>query len=46
MTALLGHLEASGNALLDVRTRLPSLEDVFVELTGLPWTAQEQEAGP
>ena len=45
MTALLRHLEGAGNALMDVQTRRPSLEDVFVELTGRPWTAQEQEAG-
>jgi ABC-type multidrug transport system ATPase subunit len=46
MTALLRHLEGAGNALLDVQTRPPSLEDVFIELTGRPWSADPGEAGP
>jgi len=43
MTALMAQLAAAGNTLVDVQTRLPSLEDVFVELTGRPWSAPEPE---
>jgi ABC-2 type transport system ATP-binding protein len=46
MTALMRHLDASANTLENIRTRLPSLEDVFVELTGRPWTQEAGEEAP
>ncbi|HXQ80603.1 MAG TPA: ABC transporter ATP-binding protein [Opitutaceae bacterium] len=37
VTALMSQLELEENALLDLQVRGPSLEDVFLELTGRPW---------
>jgi ABC-2 type transport system ATP-binding protein len=36
-----GHLEAQGNELLDLEIHPPSLEDVFLELTGRAWPAEK-----
>jgi ABC-2 type transport system ATP-binding protein len=43
LTALVKKLEADANPLLDIQVHRPSLEDVFVELTGRPWTDAEPE---
>jgi ABC-2 type transport system ATP-binding protein len=43
ITALTKKLEADANLLLDIQVHRPSLEDVFVELTGRPWTDAEPE---
>ena len=45
ISALVQGLEKSGNEMLDLQIHRPSLEDVFLELTGQPWgdaTAEEQ----
>jgi len=39
--ALVKHLEATGNRLLDLQVLRPSLEDVFIELTGRAWSDPE-----
>jgi ABC-2 type transport system ATP-binding protein len=39
-------LEASKNDLLDLRIHRPSLEDVFIELTGRVWSAVPEEEEP
>jgi hypothetical protein len=36
-------LESQGNELLDLQIHRPSLEDVFIELTGRPWTPPGRE---
>jgi len=36
--ALMKRLDADGNALLDIQIKRPSLEDVFIELTGRAWS--------
>jgi ABC-2 type transport system ATP-binding protein len=43
LTALMKRLEADRNRLLDIQVHRPSLEDVFVELTGRPWTDSRRE---
>jgi ABC-2 type transport system ATP-binding protein len=43
ITALTKKLEADANLLLDLQVHRPSLEDVFVELTGRPWADAEPE---
>jgi ABC-2 type transport system ATP-binding protein len=45
VTALMRLLEQDANPLRDLRIQPPSLEDVFLELTGRPWTP-ETEAHP
>jgi len=44
--ALMTLLASDGNALLDIQIQKPSLEDVFVELTGRPWPAAVRGDGP
>jgi hypothetical protein len=39
ITALMRQLERDENPLLDLQIHRPSLEDVFIELTGRPWPA-------
>lgn len=46
LAAVAKHLEATGNTLLDVHVHRPSLEDVFIELTGKPWTGGRGEEQP
>lgn len=46
VTALMGRLEADANALLDIHIRRPTLEDVFVELTGRAFPAAGGEDTP
>ncbi len=46
VAALVRRLELGENALLDLQIRAPSLEDVFMELTGRPWADAQQEEGP
>jgi ABC-2 type transport system ATP-binding protein len=43
ISALVKQLESQGNELLDLQIHRPSLEDVFIELTGRPWTPPGQE---
>jgi ABC-2 type transport system ATP-binding protein len=43
LAELVRRADEAGAELLDVELRRPSLEDVFVELTGHPWSG---EAGP
>jgi len=43
ITALVRHLESDGNTLVDLQILRPSLEDVFIELTGRPWSALTPE---
>jgi len=45
VTALVRQLELDGNPLLDLQIRGPSLEDVFMELTGRPWPDAPREEG-
>jgi ABC-2 type transport system ATP-binding protein len=40
------HLAATGNELLDLEIRRPSLEDVFLELTGRTWDEPAQTSTP
>ena len=37
--------DQAGAELLDVELRRPTLEDVFLELTGHPWSAEDQPGG-
>ena len=46
VTALMSRLEAEHNALLEIQIRRPSLEDVFVELTGRAFPADGPEGAP
>jgi len=46
VTDLMGRLAADANALLDIHIRGPSLEDVFVELTGRAFPGDGGEGGP
>jgi len=41
--ALAQSLESGGNELRELQTHQPSLEDVFIELTGETWTAPTEE---
>jgi ABC-2 type transport system ATP-binding protein len=43
ISALVKHLAAQGNELLDLQIHRPSLEDVFIELTGRPWAPPGRE---
>ena len=43
---LANHLDAAGNELLDLQIHRPSLEDVFLELTGHAWSAASAEGSP
>jgi len=45
VTALMLHIGAERNRLEDIRIRRPSLEDVFVEVTGRRWSEAEGKAG-
>jgi len=45
VTELVRALGAEGNALLEIRVRRPSLEDVFVEVTGRRWSGEGEEGG-
>ncbi len=38
ISALVTHVGSQGNELLDLQIHRPSLEDVFIELTGRPWS--------
>jgi hypothetical protein len=40
------HLGGEQNALLDIRIHRPSLEDVFVELTGRRWSDADGRSRP
>jgi hypothetical protein len=42
-TALVQTIERTGNSLLDLQIERPSLEDVFLELTGKMWTQPMSE---
>jgi len=44
ITALMKQLESADNRLLDLQIRRPSLEDVFIELTGRAWSESIDEA--
>lgn len=46
ITALMVHLGGEQNALLDIRIHRPSLEDVFVELTGRRWSDADGRSRP
>jgi ABC-2 type transport system ATP-binding protein len=46
VAALVRLLEQDGNTLLNLRIRGPSLEDVFMELTGRPLSGAAGEEGP
>jgi ABC-2 type transport system ATP-binding protein len=41
IVGLVKRLEADDNSLLDLQIQRPSLEDVFIELTGRKWSAEE-----
>jgi len=41
MTALTGRFEEDSNTILDIQIHRRSLEDVFIELTGRPWSPEE-----
>jgi ABC-2 type transport system ATP-binding protein len=41
ITGLVKQLEADGNALADLQIQRPTLEDVFIELTGRTWSPEE-----
>lgn len=43
---LVRRVEEAGAELLDVQVRRPSLEDVFLELTGHSWSGEESSGGP
>jgi len=43
LTALMKRLDADQNPLLGIQIRRPSLEDVFIELTGRAWPGWEEE---
>ena len=40
IVAIVRHVAASGNQLVDLRVQRPTLEDVFVELTGTAWAKE------
>jgi len=44
LAALLKELERTGNSLLDIEIRRPSLEDAFIELTGRTWSEAGAQA--
>ena len=44
ISSLAQQLGESGNEMLDLRFHRPSLEDVFLELTGCAWSAEQPEA--
>lgn len=46
ISALVRALEPDGNEMLDLQIHRPSLEDVFLELTGQPWPLAAGEAAP
>jgi ABC-2 type transport system ATP-binding protein len=46
ITALLALLESADNPLLDIQVHRPSLEDVFLELTGRAWSGAGREESP
>jgi ABC-2 type transport system ATP-binding protein len=46
VTALMARLASDSNALLDIAIRRPTLEDVFVELTGRSFPAAGAEGQP
>jgi hypothetical protein len=41
LAELVRRIDEAGARLLEVELRGPSLEDVFIELTGRPWSAGE-----
>ena len=43
ISGLVQKLEANGNEMLDLQIHRPSLEDVFMELTGQTWTDSRRE---
>jgi ABC-2 type transport system ATP-binding protein len=45
ITALVRSVESDGNEFLDLRVVRPSLEDVFLSLTGRAWPAGQEEGG-
>ena len=46
ISALVQQLQADGNEMLDLQIHRPSLEDVFLELTGCAWTESAPEEEP
>ena len=44
ISSLAQQLGESGNEMLDLRIHRPTLEDVFLELTGCAWSAEQPEA--
>jgi ABC-2 type transport system ATP-binding protein len=46
ISSLVRALEPDGNEMLDLQIHRPSLEDVFLELTGQPWPDAAGEAAP
>ena len=46
ISALAQQLQADGNELLDLQIHRPSLEDVFLELTGHEWSVSTPEEAP
>lgn len=44
VVGLVGLLEADGNEILELRIARPSLEDVFLSVTGRPWGDPREEA--
>ena len=42
---LVRRADEAGAELLDVELRRPSLEDVFIELTGHPWAGENEPGG-
>jgi ABC-2 type transport system ATP-binding protein len=46
LAELVRRADEAGAELLEVGLRRPSLEDVFLELTGRPWTGESEPGGP
>lgn len=46
LAAAMRQIEEAGVRLLEIELRGPSLEDVFIELTGRPWSDGQQTGGP
>ena len=45
LAELVRRADEAGAELLDVELRRPSLEDVFIELTGRPWSGRKRAGG-
>ena len=46
VSVLVQRLEAHGNEMLDLQIQRPSLEDVFLDLTGREWSQAQKESRP